>query len=267
MKRYLEEFCVSFQETHKLPLCLHGTVPVYEGWAKLRSFTLSIDIASLLADYEPEDEYKWSRTQECFDRTDSHIGFMWRQLLYLPFNKVTLLVTNTSTDAQVPPDTSALAKFLRSTLSSLAETIGYNYQSHLVALDHHAAMDYEYGEPRPHQIDRYGEYDPTPKRAWYTSAEEFRFARVQYERICDRSHSKWVHKQWIRGDDQVLHAPRIKTKELCFAWDVRGADAMSNAHGKLKLVGKKYMYTLERAEKLWAKDELRKRRYENLWPH
>jgi hypothetical protein len=36
-------------------------------------------------------------------------------------------------------------------------------------------------EPLAHCFNKYNEYDPTPKRRWYRSAEDCRLVRVQYE--------------------------------------------------------------------------------------
>lgn len=198
-----------------------------------------------------------------FDGSAYGSSLAWRKLLHLPFERVTLLVTNDRNSGTNTANASSqvLLKFLRGILKSLGETIGHNWQSYQIALDFYADSAAEYNPPE-HHFNEYDEYDPTPKRAWYDSAEEFRIARVQHKRL-ENGGGRDARYRFLKGDDKGLEARRIQTRQLCYAWNL--LPLASPLHGKL--TGQKFMYTPERVESLRKTNEIRELKYENAWPH
>jgi hypothetical protein len=188
----------------------------------------------------------------------------WRHLLERPFDKVTLLVTDDnrgkdSVHGEQSPTWTMLPALFRSKIEEVGETIGSDWLSYQTALNFDV-MGEEH-EPPHHHFDKNGEYDPTPKRAWYKSAEDLWFACVQFERLSTKGGRYEVEKRYIRGDDQGLSRRRIQTNHICFVWDLR-TDGPGPA---TKLKGQRFTYTAEHAEALRKTDQLRKLKYENMW--
>lgn len=102
-----------------------------------------------------------------------------------------------------------------------------------------------------------------PKRKFYESAEDFRIARVQRERFLTRGGRAMAEFYLPNGCNRAAGERRIQTRQICFAWNL--LPPASPPHGKL--TGKMFMYTSERVERLRKMNLLRKRRYENQWPH
>ena len=230
--------------------------------------TISLDVgffAEALAEHDPEDNNPF-HSNLLSASAYLHRDIQWRRLLNRPFEKVTLLIIDcnrkegTSNSEQLP-NIDKLPSLLRSTLEEMGENIGSNWLSYQTALDFNFICQQE--EPPRHHFDKYGEYDPTPKRKWYKSAEAFRVARVQYDRLSTKGGRREVERRYIKGDDEGLSARRIQTNQICFAWNL--LPPATPLPGKLK--GQKFRYTAEHAESLRKTDQLRKLKYDNAWLH
>jgi hypothetical protein len=142
----------------------------------------------------------------------------------------------------------------------MANNIGSDWLSFQHALDWKVLGQEEY--PPDRCFNKYGEYDDTPKRQWCKSAELFRFAQVQHERLSDRNSRREVENAGMRGETN-RRGHRIQTRQICFAWNF----LLITTPIPPKLQGKKLTYTAELAEEYRNTDQLRKLKYDNQWPH
>ena len=265
LKKYLNRFSQGFEKEHGHAIKLFGSIPLYQGWEALRTITLTLDInifTEALAEIAmiPEAEKDNWRRREVLEKLELHVGTSWkgkspqlRALLLRPFDKVTLLITDASEDkdkdATVQLENySHIVDILRNSLQSIGDEIGYNWLMYQDALDWDAICEQEDEDP------------PAPKRKWYKTAELFRFARVQYERLSNSDLREEVEEAGLLG---YKTRRRIQTKQINFAWNF----LPSTTPAPKKLVGKKHTYTAEHADALRRTDQLRKLKYENQWPH
>ena len=213
------------------------------------------------------------RREEASEKLKLHAGTgwkvktsQWRTLLLHPFDKVTLLITDASEDkdgdttAQIEKYRSVIS-MLRDSLDGIGENCGHDWLMFQNALDWDAICGREYGDPPARFLNKYGEYDDTPKRKWYKTAELFRFARVQHERLRHRGMRKCIEKEVHRNHTRL--GQRVQTKQINFAWNF----LPSSTPTPKKLFGKKHTYTAKRAESLRKTDQLRRLKYDNQWPH
>jgi len=277
---FFDDFSNDFEQECGHPISLHGSIPLHQGWQALRTVTLTLNVSffdEALAELAmiPEAEKDNWRHQEVTQKLtlDASEGWgrrkisAWRALLFHPFDKVTLLITDTSdnsekgTDTQIEKYRSAVS-MLRDSLNGMGENCGHDWLMYQHALDWAVICEQEDEFSTPARyFDKYGEYDDTPKRKWYKSAELFRFARVQYQRLGNRGSRREVEKAALR--DYIRTGQRIQTKQVCFAWDF----LPTTAAVPKKLVGKMHTYTAQHAGQMRRKDQLRELKYENMWPH
>jgi hypothetical protein len=275
---FLDQFSVSFEKHHEHPIKLYGSIPLHQGWQALRSVILSLNLGffnealAKLANLSGERD-DWGRRATCENLqldADQNGGWSnkvspWRLLLHHPLDKVTMLISYASQNASADTDSQAekyrnVVSILRESLEDMANNIGSDWLSFQHALDWNVLNEEEY--PRDRCFKKYGEYDPTPKRKWYKSAEVFRFARVQHERLSDRGRRREVGNAFKRGGYNG-RGHRIQTRQICFAWNFLPTAAPVPP----KLQGKKLTYTAELAEEYRKTDQLRKLTYDKLWPH
>jgi hypothetical protein len=189
LKKFFDGFVVDFEKQQGVPIKLASTIPIYDGWHALKTVTLSLDIsffAEALAKYEIDGENHGFDSDLGADYGWSRPITPWRELLQWPFQKVTVLIAD-SAQARISSEEEQLIKhrkirmILRGTLRELCESICGNSMAYQLEMDRDAFY-WEKHPPRFH-INKYEKYDPTPKRKWYSSAEESRFARVQHTRM------------------------------------------------------------------------------------
>jgi hypothetical protein len=275
MKVFYDQFCKDFAEERGHPIKLYGSIPLHQGWQALRSVTFVLDIGFFAETVEtiakiPDNHSKNWLSEEEWQKLglDGGTGWtrtitQWRTLLSHPFDKVTHLITdashsNDTTDTQMQNYRQTVV-ILRDSLASMLETLGNDWLRFQQYLDFDVLCEEEF--PLKRHFNKYGEYDNTPKRAWYKSAELFRFARVQHERLGDKTERKIVEREAMSSNSG--NKRRIQTKQICFAWNFLS----STAPAPKKLLGKKHTYTADHAEALRKTDQLRKLKYENAWPH
>ncbi|KAI4938593.1 hypothetical protein J4E85_001034 [Alternaria conjuncta] len=277
LKMFFDEFTNDFEQECGHPISLHGSIPLHQGWQALRTVTLTLDISffnEALAEIAmiPEAEKDNWRREEASEDLKLHAGTGWRDeisewraLLFHPFEKVTLLITDASKDVNDLTSTHiekyrSVVGMLRDSLDTMGENCGHDWLMFQNSLDWDAICEEEHEAP-DRFFNKYDEYDSTPKRKWYKTAELFRFARVQHERLNDRGMRKYIGKQAAR--DYIRTGQRIQTKQVCFAWNF----LPSGKPTPKKLVGKMHTYTAQHAEQMRRKDQLRELKYENMWPH
>lgn len=276
---FFDKFSNDFEKESGYPISLYGSIPLHQGWKALRSVTFTLDISffdEALTEIAmiPEDEKDNWRRQEVGQQKlmlDASEGWgrkisEWRALFFHPFDKVTLLTTNASEDADDGTGSQtekyrSVVDILRDSLDAMGEGCGHDWLMFQNALDWDAICEEEYGDPPARFFNKYDEYDSTPKRKWYKTAELFRFARVQHVRLGDGGSRKYIEKQALR--DYIRMGQRIQTKQINFAWNFLS----SSIPTPKKLLGKKHTYTAERAESLRKTDQLRRLKYDNQWPH
>jgi len=279
LKVFFDEFSHDFEQECGHPISLYGNIPLHQGWKALQSVTFALDIGffdEALAEIAmiPEAEKDNWRRGETSEELKLHAGTgwrgeisQWRALLLHPFDKVTLLITDASADVDDCTSTQiakyrSVVSMLRDSLDTMGENCGHDWLMYQHALDWAVICEQEDEFSTPARyFDKYGEYDDTPKRKWYKSAELFRFARVQYERLSNRGSRYEVEKAALR--DYIRTGQRIQTKQISFAWDF----LPTTTTVPKKLVGKMHTYTAEHAGKMRRKDQLRELKYENMWPH
>ncbi|KAI4944069.1 hypothetical protein J4E91_008924 [Alternaria rosae] len=278
LKVFFDKFSNDFEKECGHPINLYGSIPLHQGWKALQSVTFTLDISffdEALAEIAmiPEDEKDNWRRQEVGQKLmlDASEGWgrkisEWRALLFHPFDKVTLLITDASEDTDDGTGSQieryrSVVDILRDSLDAMGEGCGNDWLMFQNALDWDAICEEEYEDPPARFFNKYDEYDSTPKRKWYKTGELFRFARVQHVRLGDRGSRKYIEKQALR--DYIRRGQRIQTKQINFAWNF--LPSTTPAHKKL--IGKKHTYTAAHAEGLRKTDKLRKLKYENQWPH
>ncbi|KAI4908373.1 hypothetical protein J4E90_008998 [Alternaria incomplexa] len=278
LKVFFDEFSGDFEQECRHPISLHGSVPLHQGWKALHSVTFTLDISffdEALAELAmiPEAEKDNWRHEEASEELKLHAGTgwrgeisQWRALLLHPFDKVTLLITNASDNSKKGTDTQiekyrSVVGMLRDSLNTMGENCGHDWLMFQNSLDWDAICETEYGDPPARFFNKYDEFDDTPKRKWYKTAELFRFAQVQHERLSNRGSRKYVEKQALR--DYIRTGQRIQTKQINFAWNF----LPSTTPAPEKLVGKMHTYTAQHAGQMRRKDQLRELKYENMWPH
>ncbi|KAI4709365.1 hypothetical protein J4E89_006114 [Alternaria sp. Ai002NY15] len=277
LKMFFDEFSNDFEKECGHPISLYGSIPLHQGWKALQSVTFTLDISffdEALAELAmiPEAEKDNWRREEASEDLKLHAGtgwrgeiLQWRALLLHPFDKVTLLITDASKDVDDLTSTHiekylSVIAMLRDSLNTMGENCGHDWLMFQNSLDWDAICKEEHEAP-DRFFNKYDEYDSTPKRKWYKTAELFRFARVQHERLNDRGMRKYIGKQAAR--DYIRTGQRIQTKQVCFAWNFLA----SGKPTPKKLVGKMHTYTAQHAGKMRRKDQLRELKYENMWPH
>jgi len=279
LKVFFDEFSNDFEQECGHPISLYGNIPLHQGWKALQSVTFTLDIGffdEALAELAmiPEGEKdNWRHGEVAQKLTlDASEGWgrrkisEWRALLFHPFDKVTLLITDESDNSEKGTDTQIeryrkVNGMLRDSLDAMGENRGHDWLMFQNSLDWDAICETEYGDPPARFFNKYDEFDDTPKRKWYKTAELFRFARVQHERLNDRGMRKYIGKQAAR--DYIRTGQRIQTKQINFAWNF----LPTTTTVPKKLVGKMHTYTAEHAQKMRRKDQLRELKYENMWPH
>jgi hypothetical protein len=279
LKLFLDQLSVSFEKHHEQTIKLYDSIPLHQGWQALRSVTLSFDIgffnealaklANLPAEGDDHDRHR-ARDNLQLD-ADQNGGWSnkgvspWRLLLHHPFDKVTILISDDSRNNSTDTDARAekyrnVVSILRESLGDMMENIGSDWLTFQHALDWNVLGEEEY--PRDRCFNKYGEYNPTPKRKWYKSAELFRFARVQHERLSHKWERREVEKAGLRGGTN-RRGHCIQIRQICFAWNFLPATTPVPP----KLQGKKLTYAAELAEEHRKTDQLPKLTYNKLWPH
>ncbi|KAI4951788.1 hypothetical protein J4E86_007204 [Alternaria arbusti] len=279
LKVFFDEFSNDFEQECGHPISLYGNIPLHQGWKALQSVTFTLDISffdealaelAMIPEAEKDNwrhgEVAQKLTLNASEDWDSHKISEWRALLLHPFDKVTLLITDASKDVDDLTSTHiekylSVIGMLRDSLDGMGENCGHDWLMFQNSLDWDAICETEYGDPPARFFNKYDEFDDTPKRKWYKTAELFRFARVQHERLSNRGSRKYVEKQALR--DYIRTGQRIQTKQINFAWNF----LPSTTPAPEKLVGKMHTYTAQHAGQMRRKDQLRELKYENQWPH
>ncbi|KAF2642120.1 hypothetical protein P280DRAFT_541701 [Massarina eburnea CBS 473.64] len=260
--RHLKLFAEDFFQQHgtKYPdtkLRLYKPIPFREGWAALRNITISVPYSFLERKIKDPDNGDYS----CYIFDVMHQGVyeeIWRLLWNQPFDKVTFHVTDP--DASTPSGPDMITKYreaiqkLHNTLEMMDWLIGCEW------LEFQDGLDMKKWETKWD-----ADFQP-PKRADYDSADDFRFARVQWKRLGDREERKAIVQRWlgyINGGDTGELKAGILTKQICFAWNFLASGEPSPD----KLLGQKHTYSPEHAEELRKVDMLRTLKYDKLWPH
>jgi hypothetical protein len=249
---FIQEFSTRFRLKYDANITLYKPIPVCGGFSALRNITLSLPFSIF--------NFGNSRTLPPTPISFRAWEDFWKlHLLRRPFDKVTFIVQDGDRpwhDTQT--ERNAIADAFRAQLEVITWYICDDWHAYQKNLDSALLNKEKYGDgayPDSKHCDR------GPERRHFRTAEQYRIAQVQWKHLFERWGFMKYRASW------PSRSARVCVKHICFAWNLLNTKSSTASLDSIKMKGKKFTYTKEYAEKLRKYEEMRRLKYDNVWPH